>query len=98
MDGSLLGDGGARKVAGWGFDARLFAGEKCCWRVEKAGFFSCGCSKVEVLGVGSSDARAGGLTAVDAPMREEEDLLRACPFVREFAGRVLVLLIDAFRR
>lgn len=98
MDGSLLGDGGARKAAGWGLGARLLAGEKCCWRVEKAGFFSCGCSKVEVLGVGSSDARGGGLRTVDTPRREEEDLLRTCPDVRALAGRVLVLLIDAFRR
>lgn len=30
FEGNLLGDGGARKAAGWGFEARLFAGEKCC--------------------------------------------------------------------
>jgi len=35
--GSLLGEGGARKVLVGGLGARERAGEKCCWRVEKAG-------------------------------------------------------------
>jgi hypothetical protein len=37
FEGSLLGEGGARKAAGCGFGARLFAGEKCCCNVEKVG-------------------------------------------------------------
>jgi hypothetical protein len=37
FEGSLLGDGGARNEAVAGLGARFFAGEKCCWRVEKAG-------------------------------------------------------------
>jgi len=35
--GSLLGEGGARKCEVAGLGARERAGEKCCWRVEKAG-------------------------------------------------------------
>lgn len=35
--GSFEGDGGARKVDVRGFGARFLAGEKCCWRVVKAG-------------------------------------------------------------
>lgn len=31
LEGSLLGDGGARKAAGCGLGARDLAGEKCCW-------------------------------------------------------------------
>lgn len=41
FEGNLLGEGGARKAAGWGFGARFFAGEKCCCSVEKAGLLSC---------------------------------------------------------
>jgi hypothetical protein len=37
FEGSLLGEGGARNDAVAGLGARFFAGEKCCWRVEKAG-------------------------------------------------------------
>lgn len=37
LDGNLLGEGGARKEAVGGLGASDLAGEKCCWRVEKAG-------------------------------------------------------------
>jgi hypothetical protein len=37
LDGSFDGDGGTRNVDVGGFGARDLAGEKCCWRVEKAG-------------------------------------------------------------
>lgn len=39
LAGFLDGDagGGARMVAMRGLGARFLAGEKCCWRVEKAG-------------------------------------------------------------
>lgn len=60
FEGSLLGDGGARKAAGWGLGARLFAGEKCCWRVENAGRLSCDSCSLD------ASSLEGGRSAVDA--------------------------------
>jgi len=84
----LLGEGGARKAAGWGFGARFLAGEKCCWRVEKFGLRSWG---------GSS--RGAGSRAVEVfnvELNVEEDLFLVWPFGRVvFEGRVL--LVDEFR-
>jgi len=74
FEGNLLGDGGARNAAGCGLGARLLAGEKCCWRVEKAGRLSCGSA-----GAGAevrSCVTLGGRRAVLALNVVLDDLVR----------------------
>jgi len=75
----LLGDGGARKAAGWGLGARLFAGEKCCWRVEKAGRLNCDSCCCGWALRSSEPFLVGGRRAVEAVRSVEDDLVRECP-------------------
>jgi len=97
LEGSLLGEGGARNAAGCGFGARFFAGEKCCWRVENAGFLICGGSTFEGRGAGSSDGHEGGRRAVAVEaLKVEYDLFLVWPIARVLEERVL--LVDALRR
>jgi len=50
--GSLEGEGGARKVEVRGLGPRDLAGEKCCWRVVKAGLRRGGGAAAVVVVVG----------------------------------------------
>ena len=103
FEGNLLGEGGARKAAGWGFGARFFAGEKCCCSVEKAGRLSCesgrevgSCADSRVGGrTAEADSRVGGRRVVDAFKTVEEDFVRVWPGTRVAADTELV---EAFRR
>lgn len=78
LEGSLEGLGGARNAAGWGLGARLFAGEKCCWRVEKEGFLGWDSERRTLVVVVSAKGSrvAGGRRAVEEVKRVEEDFVR----------------------
>ena len=91
----MLGDGGARKAAGWGLGARLFAGEKCCWRVEKAGRLNCDSCCCGWALRSSEPFLVGGRRVVEAVRSVEDDLVRECPGPFVLAERELA---DAFRR
>ncbi len=106
FDGSLLGDGGARKAAGWGLGARFRAGEKCCWRVENAGLRSCD-SVCGWRDDGScNEFRFGGRKTVEVAefKRVDDDFVRVCPEDRELPTDVLPVelleaeLIEVLRR
>ena len=76
FEGNLLGEGGARKTAGCGLGARFLAGEKCCCRVENAGFLSCcGAACVGREAGSCAGSRVGGRKVVDA-LRTVEDFVR----------------------
>ncbi len=80
MEGSLLGEGGARKAEGCGFGARFLAGEKCCCKVLNAGFLNNGGSTGCGFGASKVLLRVGGGRAVeDEFVRVVEDLVRVCP-------------------
>lgn len=87
----MLGDGGTRNAAGWGFGARLFAGEKCCWSVEKVGLLNCGSDGW----ASSAPFLVGSRRAVEEVKSVEEDFVRECPGPFVLAERVLA---DTLRR
>lgn len=81
LEGSLLGEGGARKAAGCGLGARFLAGEKCCCSVLNAGFLNNGGSIFADCGLSTSVVlRLGGGRAVeDEVVKVDDDLVRTCP-------------------
>ena len=95
FEGSLLGDGGARKAAGCGLGARFLDGEKCCCSVENGGLLSSDSTCTGREACSSVDPRAGGGRVVDAVRTVEEDFVRARPGSRVAADMELA---DALRR
>lgn len=95
FEGSLLGDGGARKAAGCGLGARFLAGEKCCCRVENAGLLSSDSAWTRREACSSVDPREGSGRVVDAVRTVEEDFVRARPGAPVVAD---IELVDALRR
>jgi hypothetical protein len=75
--------------------ARFFAGEKCCWRVEKAGRLNCDSVCGGCAFGSSAPFLVGGRRATEDVRIVEEDFVRVCPGSFEPAERVLA---DALRR
>lgn len=103
LAGSLLGLGGKRKDDESGFGARLRAGEKCCWRVEKAGRLELeGCRRdvlcCVVVGGRRREDPIGGLRAATGLSRSRDVVSTWVLSSTSRGRRVMALIADGETR